>query len=75
MTEVTISVELLLLAALVFLLAGVVKGALGIGLPTISISILAQFTDPRVAIALLLLPAIVSNTWQVYRGGQIVPKR
>gem|GEM_PF-4399944 len=44
---------------------------LGIGLPTISISMLAQFVDPRVAIAFLLLPAVVTNSWQIYRGGAI----
>ncbi len=63
--------EFLLWALGVFLLAGTVKGVLGIGLPTISISMLAQFADPRVAIALLLLPALVTNMWQIYRGGQI----
>lgn len=67
----SVTTEVLLLALLVFLLAGTVKGVLGIGLPTISISILAQFVDPRVAIAFLLLPALVTNTWQIYRGGQI----
>jgi len=72
MTGDVVSVELLLLAILVFLLAGTVKGALGIGLPTISISILAQFVDPRIAIALMLVPALFSNSWQVYRGGSIV---
>ena len=66
------SSDLLLWAVFVFLLAGIVKGVLGIGLPTISISMLAQFVDPRVAIALLLLPALVTNTWQIYRGGQII---
>ena len=66
------STDLLLWAAFVFLFAGIVKGVLGIGLPTISISMLAQFVDPRVAIALLLLPALVTNSWQIYRGGQIV---
>jgi len=72
MTGGVVSIELLLFAIVVFLVAGTVKGALGIGLPTISISILAQFVDPRVAIALMLVPALFSNTWQVYRGGKIV---
>ena len=72
MTGGVVTIELLLFAMVVFLLAGTVKGALGIGLPTISISILAQFVDPRIAIALLLVPALFSNTWQVYRGGNIV---
>lgn len=67
----SVTTEILLLALLVFLLAGTVKGVLGIGLPTISISMLAQFVDPRVAIAFLLLPALITNMWQIYRGGQI----
>ena len=67
-----VTTEVLLLAGVVFLLAGTVKGVLGIGLPTISISMLAQFVDPRIAIALLLLPALFTNTWQMYRGGQII---
>ena len=67
----SVTAEVLLLAGVVFLLAGTVKGVLGIGLPTISISMLAQFVDPRVAIALLLLPALITNSWQIYRGGQI----
>ncbi len=66
------STEFIIWALGVFLFAGVVKGVLGIGLPTISISMLAQFADPRVAIALLLLPALVTNVWQIYRGGRIV---
>jgi len=72
MTGEIVTLELLLFAVAVFLLAGTVKGALGIGLPTISISILAQFVDPRIAIALLLVPALISNTWQVYRGGRFL---
>ncbi len=64
--------DLLLIALFAFLFAGVIKGTIGIGLPTITISVMAQLADPRVAIALLLVPALVTNTWQIYRGGQIV---
>lgn len=60
--------ELLLIAALTFLLAGTVKGVAGIGLPTAVVSILSQMIDPRQAIALLILPALVTNFWQVWRG-------
>ncbi len=67
-----VTVELLLLAAAVFLLAGTVKGVLGIGLPTMSISMLAQFVEPRIAIAFLLFPAVITNAWQVYRGGSVM---
>ncbi len=67
----TVTTEVLLLAVAVFLLAGTVKGVIGLGLPTISISMLAQFVDPRIAIAFLLLPGLVTNSWQVYRGGHV----
>ena len=66
------SAEILILAFFVFMFAGVIKGTIGIGLPTIAISTLAQFVDPRVAIALLLLPALFTNSWQIYRGGRVM---
>jgi len=59
---------LLLCVLMVFLFAGTIKGLVGIGLPTATISILSQFIDPRHAIALLIFPAIVTNAWQVYRS-------
>ena len=59
-----------LAAVAIFLLAGTVKGTLGLGLPTTAVSILAQFHDPRVAIALVIIPMIVSNLWQVIRSRQ-----
>ena len=62
--------EILLIAVCAFLFAGIIKGTIGVGLPTITISILAQVVDPRVAIAFLLLPALVTNSWQIYRGGR-----
>lgn len=64
--------EILLIAFCAFLFAGVIKGTIGIGLPTITISTMAQFVDPRVAIAFLLLPALVTNSWQIYRGGRLM---
>lgn len=64
------SLELFLIGLFAYLFAGTVKGTIGIGLPTITISIMAQFVDPRVAIAFLLLPALVTNSWQIYRGGR-----
>lgn len=65
------TVDLLMIGIAAFLLAGTIKGTVGIGLPTLSISIMAQFVDPRVAIAMLLIPALVTNSWQIYRGGAV----
>jgi uncharacterized membrane protein YfcA len=59
------------IAALCFLLAGTVKGVVGIGLPTTAIGVMTLWIDPRVAIALTLLPMTFSNAWQVIRQGHI----
>lgn len=60
------------LALGVFLVAGTIKGAIGIGLPTTVISILSQFDDPRVAITLGVMPMLTSNLWQFYSEGRIL---
>jgi uncharacterized membrane protein YfcA len=53
-----------LLVALVFLLAGTVKGVIGLGLPTIAVGLLALAMPPAEAAALLILPALVTNIAQ-----------
>lgn len=66
-----IDTELIALAIVAYLLAGTVKGTVGIGLPTASIGILSQFTDPRLAISLVVFPILISNAWQVFREGEV----
>ena len=56
----------------VYVLAGTIKGIAGIGLPTVAISLLSQFFDPRLAISLALVPIIATNAWQVYRAGRFL---
>lgn len=58
-------------AVVTYLIAGFVKGTLGIGFPTAAISLLAQFTDARTAITLVVIPMIVTNAWQIWRNRQI----
>jgi len=60
--------SLLLLVTAAFLLAGFVKGALGLGLPTVSMGLLAVSMPPAEAIAIVIVPAIVTNIWQTFRG-------
>ncbi len=50
------------------LLAGTVKGAIGIGLPAMAVGILTLFIEPKQAVAIILFPMLVSNIWQCYRG-------
>lgn len=52
-----------------FLLAGAVKGVIGLGLPTISLAILTVTLDLASAMALLLIPSFVTNFWQGAVGG------
>ncbi|MDB5930644.1 MAG: putative rane protein [Polaromonas sp.] len=54
-----------LLAAAVFALAGLVKGVVGLGLPTLSMALLALVMAPAQAAALLIVPSLVTNVWQL----------
>ena len=64
--------SLILIAGAAFLVAGVIKGVAGIGLPTASIALMTLVLDPRTAIALVMFPMVGSNLWQLLRSGQIV---
>lgn len=57
--------------ACIFLIAGTIKGLIGIGLPTIAISLLSLVIDARLAITLTIIPMFASNVWQVFREGRI----
>jgi hypothetical protein len=59
---------LLLLIAAAFLLAGFVKGVIGLGLPTVSMGLLAVVMPPSHALAIVIVPAIVTNIWQTFVG-------
>ncbi len=54
--------------AFAFLLAGVVKGVVGMGLPTVAIGILGIVMAPVQAAALLIVPSLVTNIWQLLAG-------
>ncbi len=58
--------------AVTFLLAGTVKGVIGLGLPTVSLGLLAAVLDLPTAMALLLVPSFATNLWQASVGGNAV---
>jgi hypothetical protein len=60
--------SLLIAIAGVFLLAGFVKGVIGLGLPTVAIGLLATTMPPSQAVAIVIVPAIVTNIWQTFVG-------
>jgi uncharacterized protein len=59
---------LLVFIAAAFLLAGFVKGVIGLGLPTVSMGLLAVTMPPAHALAIVIVPAIVTNIWQTFVG-------
>lgn len=52
-----------------FLLAGAVKGVIGLGLPTVSLGLLTAVFDLPTAMALLIVPSFATNLWQAVIGG------
>lgn len=61
--------EIWTLAVAVTLFAGFVKGAVGFAMPLIMVSGLTTVLDPRLAVAGIILPIVVSNGLQTFRGG------
>lgn len=59
----------LALALAIALVSGVVKGAVGFGMPLIIVAGLSTFLDPKLAIAGILAPIVVSNVLQTFRTG------
>jgi uncharacterized protein len=53
---------------LVFILAGFVKGVIGMGLPTVAMGFLTLLMPPADAAAILILPSFVTNVWQLAAG-------
>lgn len=55
--------------AVAFVAAGLIKGLLGVGLPLVSVPIASLVLPPAKAIALGIVPILVSNIWQALESG------
>lgn len=64
----TDSTSIVLIAG-VLSLAGFVKGVVGLGLPTVTLALLAATLGIETAMAVMLLPSLVTNLWQALTGG------
>lgn len=60
----------LLMIALALVLGGLVKGTIGIGLPIASVAVLSQFLEVPLILALMSLPIVLTNLWQVVHAGR-----
>lgn len=60
------------LVAAIFALGGFVKGVVGLGLPTIAMGLLSVLMLPAQAAALLVVPSLVTNVWQIGGPGLVM---
>lgn len=56
----------------IMLLAGLVKGLIGFGLPLVAVSLLSSFFDINLSLALIILPIVFTNLWQGLAGRRVV---
>ena len=52
----------------VFFLGGFVKGVIGLGLPTVAMGLLSIAMPPAQAAAVIVIPAVATNVWQILAG-------
>ncbi len=67
------SMSIVLSVAATFFVAGVVKGVTGMGLPTVAMGVLGALVSPLTAAGLLIVPAFVTNVWQLFAGPSLWP--
>jgi hypothetical protein len=67
------SASVLLFIAGVFILAGFVKGVVGLGLPAVAMGLLALVMRPADAASILILPTLATNIWQMAAGPSLKP--
>lgn len=61
----------ILFVSFTFLVAGIVKGVIGMGLPTVAMGLLGLTMAPVQAAALLVIPSLVTNIWQLAIGPSV----
>lgn len=66
--DAAMETALLVIAAVVFLAAGAVKGMSGLGLPTLSMALLGLAMPPAAAAALMVVPSLATNLAQCAGG-------
>jgi len=59
--------------AAAFVVAGVAKGAIGMGMPPIAIGLMSFAVPLESAIAIMVVPTMVTNIWQAIYGGGFRP--
>jgi uncharacterized membrane protein YfcA len=63
----------MLVIAGAFIAAGIAKGAIGMGMPPIAIGLMSFAVPLESAIAIMVVPTMVTNIWQAIYGGGLRP--
>jgi len=63
----------MLVVAGAFILAGIAKGAIGIGLPPIAIGMMTLSLPLGDALAIMTIPTMITNVWQAFSGRRFMP--
>ena len=72
MTILDLSPFALAFAVFALFLGGVVKGTVGLGMKVVVLGLLATIIELPVAIAIIILPAVATNIWQVFGGPPLI---
>lgn len=59
----------LTLGLAIFLIAGIIKGLIGLGLLTIVVALVTVAIDLPTAISVLIVPSLLANVWRAALGG------
>lgn len=65
--ETSMSIEDLVVLFVVLFVGGVLKGATGIGVPIVAVPVLAAYLNLHLAVAVIMLPSVVTNGWMLWR--------
>lgn len=68
MTEFEFSNWHIAVVTAIFVVAGIVKGVTGMGLPTVVMGALGTLMSPLLAASMLIIPSFVTNVWQLSTG-------
>src|SRR5262249_28745424 len=63
--------SLIALVAVSLLIAGLVKGVIGVGMPVVAFPLLSMLVDVQTAVMLLSVPLVLSNIPQALEGGRV----
>ena len=67
----SMTADLSVIVAISFFIAGIIKGVIGIGLPTTALTLLTISVSPLEAIGLNVMPMVITNLYQLFRAENI----